>query len=132
MYITLKFLESNIDSLNQLDQITDQIMKDYNIDSDKYANILISLTEAVSNAIIHGNGEKSAKEVEISITETDAAICLKVTDQGVGFDYKAIPDPTTPDNVVKQGGRGIFLIRDLSDKIVFLNNGSAIEMFFNR
>jgi len=132
MYITLTFLDSDINHIASLDTIAQDLIKQYDFQPDKYPNILISLTEAVSNAIIHGNEENSSKEVEISVNETDTGIWLKVSDEGTGFDYKSIPDPTTPENVVKQGGRGIFLIRDLSDKIIFLDNGSTIEMLFNR
>lgn len=130
MYVTLTYLESNINNLSKLEKLSHSIVEQCNINEERFPNILISLTEAVSNAILHGNEENELKEVEISIDKTEEGISLKVSDEGVGFDYKSIPDPTTPENVVKQGGRGIFVIRDLSDKIVFLDNGSTIEMFF--
>ena len=131
MYITLTFLPSNIEQIAKLDTISQAIVKDHELDQSMFPNILISLTEAVSNAIIHGNAGDEHKEVEISINKTSEGISLKVSDEGIGFNFRSIPDPTIPENVVKQGGRGIFLIRDLSDKMNFLDNGSTIEMFFN-
>lgn len=130
MYVTLKYLPSNLAQINELDAITRNIIDDYGLAEELYPNILISLTEAVSNAIIHGNELIENRDVSISVNKEDEGISIRVSDEGTGFDVKSIPDPTTPTNVVKQGGRGIFIIRDLVERVTFLDSGSTIDMFF--
>jgi serine/threonine-protein kinase RsbW len=102
----------------------------YNLSPDKQCNILISLTEAVTNAIVHGNRRQENKTVEVKTRKERDRIALLVTDQGAGFDYDNLPDPTAPENLCKCGGRGVFLMRQLSDNIRFFNNGSTVEMVF--
>lgn len=79
-----------------------------------YYNILIALTEAVNNAIIHGNRCDPDKKVNIIIKATDSLIEIYVSDEGAGFDPDKIEDPRAPENLLKSSGRGIFLIRELS------------------
>jgi serine/threonine-protein kinase RsbW len=102
----------------------------YNLSPDKQCSILISLTEAVTNAIVHGNCRQESKTVEVKTRKDRDRIALRVTDQGTGFDYDNLPDPTAPENLCKCGGRGVFLMRQLSDNIRFFNNGSTVEMIF--
>lgn len=108
------------------------LCQEMNVKQDLYPNILISLTEAVNNAIRHGNNLDENKKVEISIvTSQPNCICLRVSDEGHGFDVNDVQDPTMGDNVFRIGGRGVFLIRELADEVHFLNNGSTVEMAFN-
>lgn len=105
-------------------------MKQFDLNSELYANMLISLTEAVNNAIIHGNGCDDNKYVHIYIKRTTDRVAFKVCDEGNGFDPKNIPDPTTKENIYNDGGRGVFLIKQLCDKVKFNNNGTTIELAF--
>jgi serine/threonine-protein kinase RsbW len=103
----------------------------YPIGQDQYANLLISLTEAVNNAICHGNKYDEKKYVDIALQEKAKGVAIRVSDEGPGFNPVDLPDPTTKENITKLGGRGVFLIRQLSDTVNFLNNGRTIEMHFN-
>ncbi len=100
------------------------------INQDTHDNILISLTEAVNNAIIHGNKKNINKYVDISCTEKKRKIVIRISDEGVGFNPLLISDPTLPNNLECCGGRGVFIMKQLSDEIKFLNNGRTIEMHF--
>ena len=106
-------------------------MEKLDISSDLYANMLISLTEAVNNAIIHGNGCDKEKYVHIYIKTYSDRVSFMVCDEGNGFDPESVPDPTTKENICNEGGRGVFLIRQLCDKVKFNDNGSSIELAFN-
>ena len=101
-----------------------------NIDETKFPDILISLTEAVNNAILHGNNADESKTVEISMEGKSSGVAISVTDEGKGFDPNEIPDPTAPENIECCGGRGVFIMSRLADKITFENNGSTVQMFF--
>ncbi len=97
-----------------------------------YYNILITSTEAVNNAIIHGNKCNCDKRVTFKIQATNRVIDISIIDQGCGFNPDEIADPREPDNLMKSGGRGVFLIKQLSDSSNFSTdqNGSQIKMTF--
>ena len=127
---TMLRLTSNPRNISQLEPFVKRAVEKYKLSPDQYGNILISVTEAVNNAIIHGNRNDESKSVRISMKKNDASLAIRVSDEGRGFDFQSIPDPTTPDNVCKCGGRGVFLMQQLSDRIKFDNNGSTVEMLF--
>lgn len=95
-----------------------------------YGNILVSVTEAVNNAIVHGNKEDKEKKVKISLKKNKKSVRFVVEDEGTGFNPKTLPDPTDPKNIEKIKGRGVFIIKSLSDKVTFKNNGRTIVMLF--
>ena len=102
----------------------------FHLDEDLYGNIMIAVTEAVNNAIKHGCKGNSDKSVSIALSFTDNAIKFRVEDDGAGFDYNNLPDPTAPENLEKPSGRGIFLMKHLSDEVDFLDNGRVVELSF--
>jgi serine/threonine-protein kinase RsbW len=103
-----------------------------NIGPDVFGNILITTTEAVNNAILHGNKKDECKMVEVSydLDLERKTITFKVKDEGKGFDYNNLPDPTAPENIHMTGGRGVFLIKQLADFVIFSDNGSVLELEF--
>jgi serine/threonine-protein kinase RsbW len=124
-------IRSSPNSICRIESFVKDVAERYNIGQDKYPNILISLTEAVNNAILHGNGQDENKYVNIHLKKITGGVALRVSDEGNGFNPHAVPDPTLPENLECCGGRGVFLIRQLSDKVLFYNNGSTVEMHFN-
>jgi len=102
----------------------------YQIDDDIYGNIMIAVTEAVNNAIKHGNHEDKSKNVMLSTTYTEKNLYFWIEDEGKGFDFKNLIDPTAPQNIEKPDGRGIFLMKHLCDEVNFTKNGSKVELVF--
>lgn len=123
-------LPSNPRNVCQVESFVQRIMEKYRISPDVYGNILISLTEAVNNAIIHGNRKDESKTVQIQLSQDKGHLAILVSDEGRGFDYQSIPDPTAPENLSKIGGRGVFLMQQLCDRIHFHDNGRTVEMQF--
>ena len=123
-------LSSDPRNVTRVEGFVERIAEKYKIAPDLYGNILISLTEAVNNAIIHGNGNDSSKTVEVNLREEINSISFQVRDEGRGFDYQNLPDPTSPENLTRIGGRGVFLMHQLSDRVDFQDNGSTVEMRF--
>jgi serine/threonine-protein kinase RsbW len=123
-------LRSKPGSVSKVEPFVEKLVNKYNLSPDKQCDILVSLTEAVTNAIIHGNCEKEDKTVQVRTKKEKDCLALRVSDEGRGFDYDNLPDPTSPENMCKCGGRGVFLMRQLSDNLVFYNNGSTVEMRF--
>lgn len=124
-------IPSKIENLRIVEKAVDEISGDYNLSSELYGNILIATIEAANNAILHGNKLDENKKVNIKFRIEDKFLKVIVKDQGTGFDYQHIPDPTAPENIEKINGRGVFLMERLSDKILFTENGSQVELIFN-
>ncbi|MEL6122440.1 MAG: ATP-binding protein [Bacteroidota bacterium] len=123
-------IPSCTNNLCKLEEFVQSIAKRYGITEDKFPDILISLTEAVNNAIIHGNKKDISKLVEIQMSRTDDGLAFTVRDEGAGFNPAKVPDPTTAERRHHCGGRGVFLMKQLADDIRFRNNGSTVEIHF--
>ena len=95
-------------------------------------NLRVALAEALSNAMLYGNGADRSKRVRVELTITAGAIITRVTDEGTGFDYEDIPDPTTPESLLKPDGRGIFLMRKLLDEVSFNERGNSVTLLLRR
>ena len=118
------------ENIRIIESFIDNAKEKFNLDDDIYGNIMIAVTESVNNAIIHGNKGDRNKNVTISLSLNDNVIKFMVEDQGMGFDYHNLPDSTSPENLDKPSGRGIFLMKHLSDEVSFLNNGRIVELSF--
>lgn len=121
---------SDIGNIPQVEVFVENIVDRFNVAPEIYGNILISLTEAVTNAIVHGNGKDCAKKVQVVLAKGEKDLTFKVTDEGPGFDFTSLPDPTAPENLLRIGGRGVFMMKQLSDTMIFSNNGNTVEMIF--
>lgn len=123
-------LPSDPSNINQVEKLVHQLASRYHLNQEKQDNLLISLTEAVSNAIIHGNKQDRTKVVRIGYTQITDGLAIRVSDQGRGFNYDSLPDPTCPERICECGGRGVFLMHQLCDRMQFTNGGSTVEMQF--
>jgi serine/threonine-protein kinase RsbW len=121
---------SKVENLALVERMIDQVCEEFKVNEDHYGNILIALTEAVNNAIMHGNKQDPSKEITIICENKDNNLHFVVVDQGDGFDYSNLPDPTDPDNLEKPNGRGVFLMKNLADEVNFFNNGTKVELKF--
>ena len=91
-------------------------------------NLRVGLTEALANAILYGNNRDPKKHVRVEARFSPDEIEIRVTDEGRGFNPDNVRDPTTPGNVNRAGGRGIFLIRKLMDRVEFNERGNSVLM----
>ncbi len=123
-------IASTPDNIVLLETFIDQVKDAEEVGDDVYGNVIISLTEAVNNAIIHGNECDESKDTVITARRDGHKLIFTVSDAGDGFDYNNLPDPTDPENLEKLTGRGVFLMSQLSDLMVFSNDGSTVELQF--
>jgi serine/threonine-protein kinase RsbW len=124
-------ISSKIENLRKVEKLVDDLSTEYNISADVYGNILIAALEAANNAILHGNKLDESKDVSIAFKIENDKLNIRIDDEGFGFDYKNVPDPTAPENIENVNGRGIFLMEKLSDKIEFTRNGATVHLEFN-
>lgn len=114
-----------------VEKLINDICSSYRVSEDHYGNILVAVTEAVNNAIHHGNKADPSKKVDVEFKATDKHISFVIHDQGTGFDPSALPDPTNPENIEKPSGRGVFLMKHLADKVEFSDEGRTVLLDFN-
>lgn len=125
-------LDSLIVSIAQVEQLIDIQSQMFNIDDVVYGKYMLSVVEGMSNAIIHGNKLSNDKKVTYRYSITPERIEVSITDEGPGFDPALLPDPTAEENLDRDCGRGIFLMRHLSDTLTFTNGGRTVNMMFLR
>lgn len=123
-------IDSKLDRIPEVESLIDKVSEELGLNEDHYGNILIAVTEAVNNAIIHGNKYSDTKKVKVEVKKDDTGVVFTVIDEGPGFDYLNLPDPTAPENIEKPDGRGIFLMKNLSDGVIFDSNGSKVSITF--
>jgi serine/threonine-protein kinase RsbW len=121
---------SMVENIRMIESFIDNAKERFQLDDDIYGNIMIAVTEAVNNAIKHGNSNNKSKNVHISLSLHESLIKFVIKDEGPGFNYSTLPDPTSPENLEKPGGRGIFLMKHLSDEVEFKDNGRIVELSF--
>ncbi len=123
-------IPSLAENIRIVESFIDNAKDQFDLNDDIYGNIMIAITESVNNAIIHGNKLDAKKNVSLVLDVTDDILHFQVLDQGPGFDFQQLPDPTDPDNIDKPGGRGIFLMKHLADEVSFLNEGREVRLSF--
>ena len=120
---TIKIVIPSItENIRIIESFIDNAKERFNLDDDIYGNIMIAVTESVNNAIMHGNKNDKTKNVTLSLSLNNNIINFTIVDEGNGFDFQNLPDPTSPENIDKPSGRGIFLMKHLS-----FNNSIIIQ-----
>ncbi|WP_234408336.1 ATP-binding protein [Marinilabilia salmonicolor] len=131
MEVNKMVFKSEIKNINLVERLIDDISTKYQLHSDIYGKLLLAVVEGVNNAIVHGNKLESDKDVVLQYEITDKIIQFVITDNGPGFNYKNLPDPTKPENLEKTHGRGIFLMNHLADEVEFNEKGNEVKVVFN-
>ncbi|NVM03459.1 MAG: ATP-binding protein [Candidatus Helarchaeota archaeon] len=125
-------ITSERSSIENAVTFAERVANEMNLIDEEYDNLAISISEAVSNAIIHGNKLDKNKKVKISIFVKRNNVTVIVKDQGSGFDPKKLKNPLDPENIPKEYGRGIFVLRNLMDTVDFNFVKSGTEVIFSK
>lgn len=120
-------IKSNISELKNVEVFINEVFDAHHINRKNFNNVLLCISEAVINSIEHGNKNDAKKKVSIFVDCESELICVQVTDEGEGFDMHEIPDPMLKENVKKESGRGIHLIKALSEQIEYVNKSNSIQ-----
>ena len=123
-------IPSLVENIRIVESFIDNAKDRFKLNDDIYGNIMIAVTESVNNAIKHGNDGDKTKNVALKLEFSKHMIKFIIRDEGEGFDYDNLPDPTAPENLDKPGGRGIFLMKNLSDEVNFNTDGTEVELSF--
>jgi len=120
-------IESDPNNLITVEEFVNYFCKDVNLPDEKLTNVLLAVTEATTNAIIHANKCNKNKKVTIDALVENSKLIIKIKDEGEGFDPSSIPDPTEPENLLKDSGRGIYLMRVYMDDLQYNRTPSGME-----
>lgn len=123
-------LPSDLSYLPRIEGIVDNLAGDFKLPEGISANVYMAVTEAVKNAIVFGNNSNHDLPVDIYIVRDEKKVEVTVQDQGKGFDFSAVPDPTAVENIQKITGRGIFFMKNLADNVEFTKNGASVKLTF--
>ena len=123
-------LDSTLASVNKAEQAVAEVAAKSGFDEDECGRIALAVREATVNAVLHGNRYDPTKRVTVSFESIPDSLTITVRDEGPGLDTLLIPDPLAPENLLKQSGRGIFLIRAFMDEVRFrdMSPGTEITM----
>ncbi len=121
-------LESSLESVNKAEQAARDIAVKAGFDEEEIDRISIAVREATVNAVLHGNQYDPKKRVTLAFETTPQALSVSVRDEGKGLNPDSIPDPLAPENLLKQSGRGIFLIRAFMDEVRFRSMEPGTEI----
>ena len=123
--------DSKPENIAGVERLIDKLSEEHNIIPEHYGNVLIAMTEGVNNAIVHGNKLDPDKSVTVACSVNDTNLVFRIPDEGPGFDYDHLPDPTAPENIETPHGRGVFLMRHLADECTFEDDGRIVELTFH-
>ena len=124
-------IASSIDQIERVDEFIESFAMELGFEPDALADIGICVTELVMNAIVHAHKEQAEIPVKIEIEGSEYGLRVSVRDFGPGFETTALPDPTTPENILEDHGRGILIVRAMMDNVqcTRLADGMLIEIF---
>ena len=123
-------IKSDLNELQRVERFTEKLANKINFSDDEKDSLAISITEIVSNAISHGNKLDKNKKVTITYYLSPQKITITVQDEGKGFNVDKVANPLAPENLLKESGRGIYIVRALLDEVEFETNstGTLVRM----
>lgn len=124
-------IASELTNLREVEHFIEKTIKEFELPEDIRGNITLSIMEAVNNSILYGNKQNPQKLVKLAAFKGRQKAVFTIEDEGEGFDFKSIPDPTTPENLEKATGRGLYLMTHLTDELLFAKNGAKVIMIFS-
>ena len=121
-------IESDSAHLPKVEAFIASLCSKAGLNEDKSDNMAIAITEMVNNAILHGNKQDSSKMVTVEAVYFDDRVQVSIQDEGDGFDLEEVADPLKPENIWKQNGRGIFLVKEFVSKVEFAPSDSGTKV----
>jgi len=129
--LMIREFASQMENIEQVDQFMGWVSKKFELTEQKMFDIHVALTEAVNNAMVHGNYLNDEKTVILSCIKLENCLRFTIKDEGPGFNLSdCLKDPTCEEHIDQPNGRGLFLIQHLADRVSFLEKGRVLELDF--
>lgn len=123
-------ISSSFENVQKVEPYLEDLQQQANFSDDDFARIMLALSEAATNAIVHGNKEDTRKDVVISSFLEDNVLLISVKDEGEGFDPAELPNPLEEEHLLNEGGRGVYLIEQYADRVTYSEKGTRLNMEF--
>lgn len=123
-----KVLKTDFDELEHLDEIVTSLTTEAGMDEEQSAGLMLCVSEAVTNGMLHGNKMDESKTVHLTAKADNGEVVVTVQDQGTGFNPDSIPDPLDEANLLKPSGRGVFLMKTYCDEVNYDRNGTRVTL----
>jgi len=120
-------LKSNRNEIRKFEELLEQANRNFNLAMERIINLQIACSEALINAIVHGNKEDENKKVYTEIAYDATILTVRIKDEGNGFDIHKLPDPTSNENILKESGRGVYIIKSLVDEFICNSSDKGTE-----
>ncbi len=123
-------LESDLEEIRRITNFVKTISHDHHFEHNFEHDVMLLITEATNNAIIHGNKFDKTKHATLLCTIEDGYLTIEVSDEGSGFNPDALPNPLAPENLLKPSGRGVFLIKNFAEQAdyTFSPSGTTLKI----
>tara|TARA_R110002096_G_scaffold329006_6_gene523100 strand:+ start:68621 stop:69028 length:408 start_codon:yes stop_codon:yes gene_type:complete len=123
-------LHSTYEELEKVEGLLNDLQAELNFDDEFYAKLMLTVSEAATNGVIHGNKLDASKKVTIIADYDGNTLSISTDDEGDGFIPEAIPDPLAEENLLKTSGRGVFLMGEFADEVLYQNDGRRLVLKF--
>lgn len=124
-------IASELNNIKEVENFIEKTIEEFKLSENLKGRITLSIVEAINNSILYGNKQDLQKLVKLAAFKGYQKVIFTVEDEGEGFDFKNIPDPTTPENLEKATGRGLYLMTHLTDELLFAKNGAKVIIVFS-
>ena len=124
-------ISSSLSNIGKVRMFLEEIFTESNLNLSYFNPVFLGLSEALTNSIVHGNKLNSSKKVSIEVNCLNEELFIEITDEGDGFLIECLKDPTCLENLKKENGRGIFLIRHYADEVDYFDGGRKVRIKYN-
>ena len=123
--------ESSFEEVERLEGILNELQTNLQFDDEMYAKLMLVVSEAVTNGIMHGNKQDASKKVFMDVISNSKTLTFVIKDEGEGFEKQDIPNPLEEENLFNTSGRGVFLMEEYADKVDYSDNGTKLTLQFS-
>ncbi|MBD3615276.1 MAG: ATP-binding protein [Gracilimonas sp.] len=123
-------LNSTYEEVEKVEGLLTGLQDDLGFNDELYARMMLAVSEAATNGIVHGNQLDESKTVKISAYRDNNKLLFNTEDQGEGFDRDELPNPLAEENLLKTGGRGVFLMEEYADEVSYSEDGTKLTLVF--
>jgi serine/threonine-protein kinase RsbW len=124
-------LKSTYEDLDKLEGFLNDLQTDLKFDDEFYARLMLTVSEAATNGVVHGNELDESKKVTLIAEHDGSNLVITTQDEGAGFDPDEVPDPLAAENILNTSGRGVFLMGEYADGVEYQDEGRRLILSFD-
>lgn len=123
-------LKSEYEEVEKVEHLLNELQDEIGFDDEFYAKLMLTVSEAATNGIVHGNQLDASKKVVLTAKYDGKKLTFTSKDEGPGFEPEEVPDPLAEENLLKPSGRGVFLMKEYADEVEYHENGTKLVLGF--